>query len=1385
MLELERGEDIDLVGRLISASGTTEGRLLEQIKHRETNISLRTPAALEALANFHDHRINNAGADLRFCFLTNATVGREQLNPFPNRVPGITLWEQVRAGQLDNAEANTALEHLRRFLANSAQPKGLAEPVWSAWKEYLATAKPTEFREFAERFEWATGQPNAEQQPVALRGRLLALEFARDESDAVAMAERLFMHVARMLAAAGLKRLTIEDRAQVLTAPTLPAQDRALLAQLRTVVTAHSDRLESLEADVSALGSRVETLFLAGTTERIELTVPVPDLSLPPTVVRLSPRRSTAEGLCRSLTSYGWLALHGGPDVGKSQLALQIVVVDGRCRGWMRFFHAQPTPGAARHLDAALTALADWKQVPRRAEWYEEALMVAGSGSLIVLDDLPRISADDAFAEQLLRLAQAARAADVRMISTSHFELPARLKQQLGNWVNDRPTPPFTDEEAADLLRAHGAPDSLLSERPLRFLNSHAAGHPLLLTATAEFLAARGWKYREDELIGLLRGDHTQAILPEVINRLTRTIGDPPRELLYRLTLPFGSFDQTELVALAGVAPPVDRPRECLTDLRGAWVQRDTDSRFAVSPLVRPLGGTELEANVRSQCYRELAEIITRRRVMNPFTAEQAILYNLEAGELERAALLYVLLLIEALKKRRRDYVVPIIDKWRNTPLPGGMSVSYRLFVRAYQLAAFIEYGLETRFVVRDIDRLLDEATDRDGWGIVAVAAQSLRQFRKRDPDRVLSYVRRALELPAIYRQDGNPIVLGRVTISDMLWMLVTDLRTTALLRKWLDVVEALPQQHSEPFWGSDVGRQAVWIVPNRIYTIEWDKPKAKQDWNGLLQELSDILARVRRLQQPRLEAAMTGLMIEILGERKRLDEAPAIAEATLSRWSADPTVQLKVRGTLGRQYAYQKRDEAALPLLDAALAQVHGENNLERVQCLMAANLCVGPHELRYAEQARELARTAPELPPIEAARALGEYAISVFLFRGGKAGALSTFAAWSETMRRFLGVPQKDRFWRDLFPLFAHVTGYLASMGKDGCPPPMTADGGPFLAPERGALLRDYMREREALYRESGEAAIAVLMGSFAAITGDSDEAAYWMRLAGEESRRIGASFLQIASGKAAIGEMVATNQFEDAVETGLFVGRGLVVDRAVMSAGDADFAGIGVDISAEFRKLPEDKRRLGDYFALISGALPTAIGLIRLSLSDPEKALVAGQQVAALCRQLTEDEWGDHELWRTAAQLFESSSVANTNAHQIIERARAILGNDERAIALRVLGHVLATWHASPDQAILCQLSVMELLLKWFRSGEPIRHRVVIPCIESYWQHAAREQPFAFRVPGLTIPSIEAAAATPEDARIPAILSAVANGLGVPGAYEILQRIRAICHAARTQD
>jgi hypothetical protein len=255
----------------------------------------------------------------------------------------------------------------------------------------------------------------------------------------------------------------------------------------------------------------------------------------------------------------------------------------------------------------------------------------------------------------------------------------------------------------------------------------------------------------------------------------------------------------------------------------------------------------------------------------------------------------------------------------------------------------------------------------------------------------------------------------------------------------------------------------------------------------------------------------------------------------------------------------------------------------------------------------------------------------------------------------------------------------------------------------------------------------------------------------------------------------------RLEDALETGVLAGRGMMVQRAFEPKTRETCMGIGIDFVAEFRRLPDDQRRIGDGFALITAVLPAALWMVKISLSDPSAAIAAGGRAAAVCSQLADDEFGDRDLWRITAELFAVSSVDRTNADQIISRIMAVDGKDEKALALRILAHLLATWHATPTEAIRFQFGCIETLQHWYRDNHSIYHLILVPYIQSFWQHVINECPFAFRAPAVTSAAINAAAEVPETERIHAVLSAVASSFPVRGAQEILANLRkASCDA-----
>src|ERR1700691_594177 len=93
-LELEAGENIDLI-QTAAAHGLDDARRLEQVKQlRRKRLTLRSADALEAIANFCQHRKSSSVEKLTFRFLTTTSARKER--KWAGNDSGIVTWEKIR-----------------------------------------------------------------------------------------------------------------------------------------------------------------------------------------------------------------------------------------------------------------------------------------------------------------------------------------------------------------------------------------------------------------------------------------------------------------------------------------------------------------------------------------------------------------------------------------------------------------------------------------------------------------------------------------------------------------------------------------------------------------------------------------------------------------------------------------------------------------------------------------------------------------------------------------------------------------------------------------------------------------------------------------------------------------------------------------------------------------------------------------------------------------------------------------------------------------------------------------------------------------------------------------------------------------------------------------
>ena len=77
----------------------------------------------------------------------------------------------------------------------------------------------------------------------------------------------------------------------------------------------------------------------------------------------------------------------------------------------------------------------------------------------------------------------------------------------------------------------------------VKFINSLAKGHPVIITSIIKYLMKNNWNYDNKTFEGLFKGEYFKIINDDTIKKIIETVEESAsRELLYRLGLIFGDF---------------------------------------------------------------------------------------------------------------------------------------------------------------------------------------------------------------------------------------------------------------------------------------------------------------------------------------------------------------------------------------------------------------------------------------------------------------------------------------------------------------------------------------------------------------------------------------------------------------------------------------------------------------------------------------------------------------------------------------------------------------------------------------------------------------------------------------------------------------------------
>ncbi len=807
---------------------------------------------------------------------------------------------------------------------------------------------------------------------------------------------------------------------------------------------------------------------------------------------KISKRKRLIKDLSRILESCTWLSIQGEKGIGKTIMTLLLKEKFKGSHIWISFRDIKREL-LCYHLDSAFFAHFGEKISKQKLDSLLCSLLSKlPKQSIIIFDDLPDLSENYNFTQKLIFIEKAAKRKDLKIISTSSFNLSENFRFMVAqNELEIFEIPVFSSNEISEILNVYGAPSNLVKSNFINFISGSTGGHPVLINALIRHLLANSWSTNLEMFEDLLKGEFARNEKKEFLAIFSKTVSDDLKELIYRLDLVIGGFTDHEIKLVSNIKPRVEKPFETLNPAFHIWM-RSTGNRYSLSPILRGWGEKNLPPDILKEIYLALAEDIINRRHLNLMNALNAILYSIRAKDYNRAAfvLLNSLYALLEVKAKKIDYY-GIASIWAAVPLPDEIELNLRLIIRVLQLKIREKINEDVSFILQDLDRLVSDSSEKEMLGLLMVTFNFVASKSIKKLSTFYKYFLKASKIP-----DINIKFPPNLSLEYTMWLCTIHIKTGEDLLGWIKTVEMMPIKSKDVLFKPDpkvLGASVT--ICERIYLSESKKMQETQDWPKILNILEEFGGKAKKLNLEILWSGSIRTQIIVLAEyMDQFEKAIHLGEKSLRIASENPIVQYLLKEIIAKQYRisgdYRKADKWYKFAAKQKIESLH----ILRLFSLLDHSVAVSHLDLKRALNICEKAVVFAEKNTKTISKdllvmALGEYTILKFK----NFGVNDAFESLEKGFEILLKSKKRKALWKNLYVALGHPSGYLSSMAAFGVPPKITPSGDPYMPPKPGMLL--YHDDKlQSLYDPSKEFVIFCQLSMLAESIGKDEKAFKW---------------------------------------------------------------------------------------------------------------------------------------------------------------------------------------------------------------------------------------------------------------------------------------------------
>ena len=1111
-LELEKGEDIDIIK---DGLGNAEAsRILEQVKHRDSKMSLNTETTLELLFNFFVHKQNNPEQKLIYRFVSNAGYTMERPALFPKSKKGIAVWQEIFSE--DNVSVtDKRLQVIKEHFVEKIKEKitdpnktddkvKLVQQQWSDFKTFVED--PKTLLQFIKDFEWSLESPESDKISEVVKQKIAESKHLPDGMDAELVYPRLFMFVFKLLTKSSVKNLDIATLKLQSSLPALDAEDESIFKIVSELLGSLQDRVFKIENTVAVTIEQIKGLAEEVSDVKSSDAVFAVRLknitSTKPTVLlNGSSRQTKTKQLLDSLNQTPWINLQGINGTGKTQMAL-LTCESIENVSWIELREYNNSPEkSALYIEAILAFISGIPVGNDRNKWLLSVLAKLPLNAIIVINDLPQIDNTSPHKNLLIPLATNLSSQKPRLLTTSNYKIPSSIISTLPvNIFQEFDDFTFDDDEVKELLIKNGAPEPVLEFADLFASISHR--NPQILSTIVNRLVAINWGKNSTEVFGeLFKKEFSLEIFKDAQSSITKFITDAhTKDLLYRLSLIHWGYSFDIVRAVCEVEKKIDSPFEKLQGITNTWIE-ESGSIYKTSPLIHDLGTQNLPTETLKYTYGAIGHAILKQKEVDLINASRIITSFVKAENYNEAGIVLLTLLRSAKNEEAAKslYDWGYLSYWTETELPINMSKSIKAHITVDQIRLRKLLNKDITILQNRLDVIVTEITDvrEKIITLIVILANDSASNLNQNLEYSKFILENSAQLPDLFKDSFDQLMEG------FLMMFLQKLETEDEVTTWLHLAEIYETATGISFYKNEIAETGITVLAEHIVKFE----------NGLTNfEPAQLSARLDTLieyfNKKELEIFAANILKERIALQFMVLNEPDIAEQMTVEWSEKftmPQAKYLLCENLGKLYFNSKKGPKSTLWLTKAI-EFDCEKQVTFADTLAYGAAAISDSDsgkaLDYMKNAVRLTVNTPWASQLDIVQMLCELALSFWKNSEFK----NSYDTFNDALIR-LQETKNEKFgpyWIRLLSWMTHVLGYIsADVSKDKLPQHFR-DGSDYTKPYQGIFLFN-TKDLSDLYTPNKDVLMLVQMAIFSEGVGNIEGAYKWSLRAFDEARSI----------------------------------------------------------------------------------------------------------------------------------------------------------------------------------------------------------------------------------------------------------------------------------------